>query len=69
MSQLFFSSGSDEFDFSTLNKLVTLIQDALRYKTKESSREDTDEIRGVRQQKIRIINGESETVEEESSLI
>ena len=61
------SSSSNEFDFSTLNEQITSIHDGLRYETNESSGEDSDEVKGVRRRKIRIIDSESETAKGASS--
>lgn len=58
------SSSSDEFDFWTLNEQITSIHDGLRSETNESSGKDSDEVRDVRQRKIRIIDSESETESE-----
>lgn len=58
------SSSSDEFDFWTLNEQITSIHDGLRFETNESSGKDSDEVRDVRQRKIRIIDSESETESE-----
>ncbi|KAL2737606.1 piggyBac transposable element-derived protein 4-like [Vespula squamosa] len=66
------SSSSDEFNFSTLNKQITSIHDGLRFGMKESSGEDSDEVKGLRQRRIRIIDSESEieseTAEDANSL-
>ena len=54
------SSSSDEFNFATLDEESTLISDGLRHASNESSEEDSEEVRGVRRRKIRIIDSESE---------
>ena len=64
MDQDQISSSSDEFDFATLNEEITLISDVLRHETNESSGEDSEEVRGVRRRKIRIIDSESEVESE-----
>ncbi|KAL2719344.1 piggyBac transposable element-derived protein 4-like [Vespula squamosa] len=58
------NSSSDEFDFSILNKQIIWIHDGLRFKTNESSGEDSDEVTSLKQRKIRIIDSESETESE-----
>ncbi|KAL6417866.1 hypothetical protein ACFW04_012481 [Cataglyphis niger] len=55
------SSSSEEFDFAALDDELTSISDGLRRKTKESSGEDSDTVRGVRRRKIRIIESEAES--------
>lgn len=64
MDQDQISSSSDEFNFAALDEEITLIHDGLRHETNESSGEDNEEVRGVRRQKIRIIESESEVESE-----
>ena len=47
-----------------MNEEITLISDVLRHETNESSGEDSEEVRGVRRRKIRIIDSESEVESE-----
>lgn len=55
------SSSEDEFDFSLLNDEITSIHKALDDREEESSEEDSDEVRGVRRRKIRVIESECES--------
>ncbi|KAK2577893.1 hypothetical protein KPH14_002632 [Odynerus spinipes] len=67
MDQGQISSSSDEFNFAALDEEITLISDGLRHETNDSSGEDSEEVRGVRRRKIRIIESESEVASEVES--
>ncbi|CAK9810836.1 PiggyBac transposable element-derived protein 4 [Anthophora plagiata] len=55
------SSSEDKFDFTVLNEEITSLHTELDDTGNNSSSDDSDEVRGVRKQKIRVIDSECDS--------
>lgn len=55
------SSSEDKFNFSSVTNEITFIHKLLVHGEEDGSNEDSDEVKGVRRRKIRLIDSESES--------
>lgn len=55
------STGEDEFDVELLNEEITAIHRVLHNRKNTSNDDDSDEVRGVKRQKIRIMDVECDS--------